>query len=876
VRATKTVCVLPRFGPADPGGVAVHVRTLCQMLARRGWEVVARPETGALTHVHAFTRAPEVSVHSCHGVYPITAQMPAWQIDINRKIFENLKLARRVIAVSQWSAAQWRGLVGVEPVIIPNGVDLAQWANVPTGIWRAKLKLDVRTPLAVWGKTSLSDVLDPTPAVELALRNPRLAVVAPLPPKALPFAPKNFYCIGAQAFPAMQSLLADCDVYLATVCENDAIQVKEAMCLGKPIVGYAWGGTPETVDATCGQLVSPGNMQALDAALWAVYEQRQALGAAGRARVATLYTWDTLIDRIVEVYNSVLEEQRGETATAAIKCSIVIPVYNKEPWVAETIASARDQRNAPPYEIIVINDGSTDGSLAQVQQAVGRDPRVRIFDRANAGVSAARNFGIAQARGQYITCLDADDLMDPLFLARLAPALDSDPGLGIAYSDFISFGVNESGQPWEAYIRCDEYDFEKLKRGNFLPCCNLFRKVAWQRAGGYKPINPSWEDYELWLNMGKLGWYGRRVPDGLFRYRKVIAVGRDYASQGHAWQLRATVNAYHRDLYPPLVSFIVPCYQHARFLATALDSIMAQTFPDYEVVVVDDGNAPEEAAAIRAVCENYPVDKVRLVVLAHNSGLATARNLGVESTRGQWLAMLDADDKLAPTWLEASLRAIELNPKQFAYSDAYLWWPAEQDKLTELPAHDYDFEELLVRVTWACSILVSRDAWRAAGGYKPQMSDVGGWEDWEFDITLGELGVCGVRVAEPLFYYRQHSKEQMRYRAEANKPRLQEELRRLHAATYRGERTPMCCGAGQRTTRQAVAPAPVRGITPPTPTGGNGTVLVRYVGYSVGTMTWHVPGGGVYRFGLSEPLQSVAAADRAYFEGRRDFQIVTA
>jgi len=875
MKPTKTVCMLPRFAATDIGGVAMHERQLCQQLEKHGWTIVPRPDGHALVHTHALTRAPQVDAFTCHGVYPIKEQMPAWQRDANRQIFDNLKLARRVIAVSQWTADQWRHLNGVTPTIIPNGIDLAQWQHVPTGVWRSKLKLDKRTPIAVWGKTSVSEVLDPTPAVELALRNPKLAVVAPLPANALPFAPKNFYCIGAQPFAAMQALLADCDIYLATVCENHAIQVLEAMALGRAtILGYAWGGTAETVTDGCGLLVPPGDMDALHEALWPAYEQRQLFGAQAQARVAEHYTWDKLIDQVLEVYAQVQDERQVELDTLhAIKCSIIIPVYNKAPWVAETIQSALAQIGAPPYEIIVVNDGSKDNSLAVVKQAARRDPRVRIFDRANAGVSAARNFGIEQAHGQYICCLDADDLIDPYFLARLSPALDSDPGLGIAYSDFVSFGVNEQGQEWEAYIRCDEYDFDKLRRDNFLPCCNLFRKVAWQRAGGYKPINPSWEDYELWLNLGKLGWYGRRIPEGLFRYRKIPNVGRDHESQGKVWRLRATVNAYHRDLYPPLVSFIVPCFKHSQFLREALDSIQAQTFVDHETVVVDDGNDAVEAAAIQAICDAYP--GVRVVKLAHNSGLATARNAGCEAARGQWLAILDADDRVAPTFIEAALRTIEAHPKRFAYTDSWLWWPDDAKKpMKELKAHDYDFNELLVRITWACSILVHRDAWRAVGGYKPEMSAVGGWEDWEFVISLGEIGICGVRVPESLFYYRQHSGEQMRYKAEANKPRLQEELRRLHAATYRGERTAMCCGSGNRALEMQArdsALAATRGASP----GQNSTQLVHYVGGGVGTVSWPVPGGKTYRFGLAEPYQQVDTRDVPYFDGRREFQVIT-
>jgi glycosyltransferase involved in cell wall biosynthesis len=579
---------------------------------------------------------------------------------------------------------------------------------------------------------------------------------------------------------------------------------------------------------------------------------------------------------------------------------VVIPCYNKAPYIGEAIASVLRQRRAPTFELIVVDDGSTDSSLQAIAASLSPSAKpakgkvlkrpaafpeivdgvpVRVLVKGNEGVAAARNDGIALAQGQYICCLDADDKLDPLALSRWTAALDADPSIGIAYSDMMAFGIRPDSGYWQGQVEASEYDFDRLTRGNFIPCCNLFRKVAWQRAGGYKDINPSWEDYELWLNMGKLGWPGRRVPGTLFWYRKLWQEGRDHESQPHVHRLRALINSHHRDIYPPMATVVIPCYKHAQFLADAIDSALAQSFPDLEVVVVDDGNKPAEATAIGEIVDRYPPGLVRLVTNDRNLGLAAARNAGIDAARGSWIVPLDADDKLEPAFLETAFRACGMNPRLYAYTDSILWWPAS-GKEQLLPSDEYYFPDLLNRITHACTILYHRDAWRAVGGYKPVMSRAGGWEDWEFVISLGEIGVCGVRAPEPLFRYRQHSATQMRHLANGSKPALQETIRRLHPAIYRGEFDMACCGGRKGASVIPAAPAPqeTRGAVniAQAPTTNGVDVLVRYVGSSVGSQTFKAPSGLQYRFGLADPLKKVNRDDADWFAQMPAFQLVPA
>lgn len=125
----------------------------------------------------------------------------------------------------------------------------------------------------------------------------------------------------------------------------------------------------------------------------------------------------------------------SDTEMATPWISIVIPLYNKERWIGETLESVRAQ-TYKDYEIIVVDDGSTDRGAEQALAFARGGSPLRVYSRSNAGVSAARNFGIDQARGQWTICLDADDLFEPDMLATLAQLSASYPSTNMLATSF--------------------------------------------------------------------------------------------------------------------------------------------------------------------------------------------------------------------------------------------------------------------------------------------------------------------------------------------------------------------------------------------------------------------------------------------------------
>lgn len=127
---------------------------------------------------------------------------------------------------------------------------------------------------------------------------------------------------------------------------------------------------------------------------------------------------------------------------AVTTISVIIPTYNNGLWLGETIDSVLSQ-SSPPVEIIVVDDGSTDGTESLVQQY--DDPRICYIRQQNAGVSAARNTGLARATGEFVAFLDGDDRWRPEALTRLREVMSTDPTLVFCFGNFVRF-VEGSGQ----------------------------------------------------------------------------------------------------------------------------------------------------------------------------------------------------------------------------------------------------------------------------------------------------------------------------------------------------------------------------------------------------------------------------------------------
>jgi glycosyltransferase involved in cell wall biosynthesis len=181
--------------------------------------------------------------------------------------------------------------------------------------------------------------------------------------------------------------------------------------------------------------------------------------------------------------------------------SVVIPLYNARDVIRETLESLFAQ-TYPHFEVIVVDDGSTDGSGEVVQ---GYGDRVRYMFQPNAGVACARNRGIAAARGKYIALLDHDDLWGREKLAKQVSLLDSQPSVGMVVTDVAHIDpagrpMNQAGPAYQP-----QHEFARLFVQGFVPTpsATLIRKDLLEAVGGFdEQFNSAgMDDHELWTRI---------------------------------------------------------------------------------------------------------------------------------------------------------------------------------------------------------------------------------------------------------------------------------------------------------------------------------------------------------------------------------------
>lgn len=193
------------------------------------------------------------------------------------------------------------------------------------------------------------------------------------------------------------------------------------------------------------------------------------------------------------------------------------------------------------------------------------------------------------------------------------------------------------------------------------------------------------------------------------------------------------------------VSVVIPCYNQGIYLEEAVDSVLCQTYRDFEIIIVNDGSTDPCTNELLA---NYHRPNTRVLATA-NQGLAEARNTGIREACGEFILPLDADDRIGADYLEKGVAVLEADP---AAGIVYCLADTFGARSGPWPSPPFSLRRMLLGNLIFCSALFRREDWERVGGYNRNMAV--GWEDWDFWLSIIGLGRKVVRLPETLFHYR--------------------------------------------------------------------------------------------------------------------------
>ncbi|MBD2449489.1 glycosyltransferase family 2 protein [Nostoc sp. FACHB-152] len=219
------------------------------------------------------------------------------------------------------------------------------------------------------------------------------------------------------------------------------------------------------------------------------------------------------------------------------KISVLIPAYNAMNYLPETIENVLSQ-TFTDFEVIVVNDGSADETERWVSQI--KDPRVKLITQENQGLAGARNTGIAHAKGEYITFLDADDLWEPTKLEKQLRVMEENPEVALVYT-WVAF-IDEMGKPTGRVFKNQaEGDvWQKLTEHNIVESGSvaMVRRSCFEDIGLFdRNLGSYLEDWDMWLRIASRYSF-KVVKEPLVYYRQLSgSASRNWEAMARSFEI---------------------------------------------------------------------------------------------------------------------------------------------------------------------------------------------------------------------------------------------------------------------------------------------------------------------------------------------------
>lgn len=513
--------------------------------------------------------------------------------------------------------------------------------------------------------------------------------------------------------------------------------------------------------------------------------------------------------------------------------TVVIPFYEGHSTVRALLASI-----PPEFPVIIVDDASS-------KKIVASRKKTKVFRLQEKGYfSGAVNFGIQQCRTDVLVLNQ-----DVQFTSRKAFDLVLENRDQYA---LIGEAIAGNHPAWPT----------KYVHGTFM----FMRRDAIRKIGllneEYYPLWGSTCEWQLRACRNGYKVFPTTIPDMIHKrvgnygssIQKLLAEDPD--SRG--WYIRT----------PPLVSVIVPTYNHSKYLPELINSLLGgktslgemagQTFQSFDIIIADDCSTDSTQEIMQELAN--PWIGVKYVRTKSNSGTSAACNLAIETSYAKYIARIDADDMRESGSLEAMLKIQVQHPHSFIYDDVQLFTPKGLAKTWKMP--EYNFDNLIEKNFIHAGIMFPKEAWTEIGGYPEEMRH--GRDDWAFNVALGVNGWCGIHLNRVGYLYRRHGENRtIRNTTPAHRAEFKRKIMALYPEAYAQERPMGCCGGSRPVIRsqtyQTNKGAAIMATGMP---GTEGLVLVEYLGGNYGNQTYYGPAtGSTYLFSAKKNKRWVAPKD---------------
>lgn len=499
--------------------------------------------------------------------------------------------------------------------------------------------------------------------------------------------------------------------------------------------------------------------------------------------------------------------------------SIVMPVYNS---VAAHLARAIESVQSQLYtnwELCICDDASTDPRVKDVLIGfANKDSRIRLnFQTTNGHISRASNVAIQMARGQYIAFLDHDDELSRHALLRVAQSIAVKPEAQVFYSDEDK--IDESGQRFDPYFKPD-FNLGLLRSHNYMCHFAVYEANFLRQLGGLREGFEGAQDYDLALRaVDSIGpEHVVHLPYLLYHWRAAsgsTAAGHGEKSYAFAAGQRALADHLARrnldgaveeapeasGMYRmrwalpktfPLVSIVIPTRNGEAILRQCLNSLQTTTYPNFEVIVVDNGS--DDPATLALLAERSAIGQIKVLRDERPFNFSALNNHAVNGlATGEFVLLLNNDiEAISPTWLDEMVgAALELG---VGCVGARLWYPdwrlqhggvilvcgvaGHAHKYLPRGQHGYMGRAVLaqdmIAVTAAC-LLVKKSIYLEVGGLDESLAVA--FNDIDFCLRVHSAGYRNhwTPYAELIHHesvtrgYEDTPEKQQRFRAEVEK-----------------------------------------------------------------------------------------------------------